>query len=397
MRRLRRNSTPIDLYSVTKALRDSGDLSRVGGVKDLYALQEGVPTAVNVGFYCGIVREQATRRHLIDAGTSICERSRTPSLEVADVVEDAQRILYGVRKTATDVGFIAVAPTLGDVMSELEDTYHRRLAGEVKELGFPTGLAALDDLLTGLQRSDLVVIAGRPSMGKSAFVHNIALNIARDGETGVALSTLEMGRPQVVMRMLATLSGVDMQNMRKGDLTQAQWDRLAMGASLLETLQIWINDMPGVSANEIRSACRELKMRRPALGVVIVDYLQLLSVQDRRGQNREQQIAECSRTLKEMARELDVVVILLSQLNRQVEARDNKRAQLSDLRESGSIEQDADVVLFLYRDEYYRPDTTTTPGEVEIKVAKHRNGPTGTVTAHFRPSVLEFRAEGVGT
>ena len=392
--RLTQRNDPIDLYTISDDLKRAGDLQRVGSVEYLYNMQESVPTAANIEYYAEIVREHATRRALIEAGTSIIERARSPELELDTVVDDSQRIVFDVHQRRARREFVGIVPVLHDSMDYIERLYEQKN----QLLGLPTGIDDLDILLSGLNRSDLIVVAGRPSMGKSAFVHNIALNAAGNPDVTVALVTLEMGREQVMTRMLSTVARIDMQKVRTGHLTDNEWQRLSEATGVLEKLSMYINDSPGSTIGEIRSEARRLKMQRPNLGLLIIDYLQLVQGGSRGNQNREQEIAEYSRALKDLARELDVAIIALSQLNRAVESRDNKRPQLSDLRESGAIEQDADIVMFLYRDEYYRPDTTETPGLVEIKVAKHRNGPTGTVTAQFKQNHLLFtRADDVST
>ena len=351
--RLMLRDDPIDLFTISEELKRADDLQRIGSVQYLYEMQESVPSAANVEYYARIVQEHATRRQLIDAGTEIFERARGIDVDLATVIEDAQRVVFSVHQRTARREFVDFPPVLNEAVEYIEKLYTRK----EETLGISTGIPDLDRLLSGLNKSDLIVVAARPSMGKSAFVHNIALNVARDRDVSVALITLEMGREQVLVRLLATTARVDMQKLRTGRLSTDEWRRITQAAGELEDFSIFINDTPGITIMEIRAECRRLKMRHSNLGLIVVDYLQLVQGGAHANQNREQEIAEYSRSLKELARELDVPVIALSQLNRAVESRPDKRPQLADLRESGAIEQDADIVMFLYRDDYYNPDT----------------------------------------
>jgi replicative DNA helicase len=387
--RLAQRSDPIDIYTLADELKRADDLSRAGGVDYLYSVQESVPSAANAEYYAEAVRDRATRRALITAGTEIIARAGRADIELEEVVDQAQRILFEVNYRE-ERGFVDVETVLRETMEYVEELFKRK----DKLIGIPTGLPDLDQLLYGLNPADLVIVAARPSVGKSAFAHNIAGNIAcRQGphQKGVAIFSLEMGREQILTRMLATIGRIDMGRVRQGTLNSDDWRRLSEAAGQLENAQLFINDTPGITLMEVRSECRRLKMRHPDLGLVIVDYLQLLAGGSRGNHSREQEISEYSRSLKELARELDVCVMALSQLNRSVESRTDRRPLLSDLRESGAIEQDADIVMFLYRDDYY-DENSEQAGQVEVIVRKHRNGALGTVTLDFQGPYLLFKA-----
>ena len=388
--RLANKGDPIDLYTITDSLKRAGDLEKIGGVRALYDIQEGVPTAANIEYYAKVVREMATRRELIQAGEEIRSRAGGIDVELDETLDQAQRLLFDIYRGETK-GFIEIDQSLQEAMSRIERIFNN----SSKLIGIPTGLPELDQIIYGLNRSDLIVVAARPGMGKSSFAHNLALNVSllqteEEEPPAVALFTTEMPADQIVMRMLATVGEIDMSRIRIGKLSGEELKRISEAAQEIEKAQIYINNTPGLTLMDIRSESRLLKIRRPNLGLVIVDYLQQLHSGSRQHQSREQEISEYSRSLKTLARELDVPVIALSQLNRNVENRPDKRPQLADLRESGAIEQDADIVLFLYRDDYYNPEDSDVPGEVEAIVRKHRNGPLGTATLAFDSASLRF-------
>ena len=388
--RLANKGDPIDLYTITDSLKRAGDLEKIGGVRALYDIQEGVPTAANIEYYAKVVREMATRRELIQAGEEIRSRAGGIDVELDETLDQAQRLLFDIYRGETK-GFIEIDQSLQEAMSRIERIFNN----SSKLIGIPTGLPELDQIIYGLNRSDLIVVAARPGMGKSSFAHNLALNVSllqteEEEPPAVALFTTEMPADQIVMRMLATVGEIDMSRIRIGKLSGEELKRISEAAQEIEKAQIYINNTPGLTLMDIRSESRLLKIRRPNLGLVIVDYLQQLHSGSRQHQSREQEISEYSRSLKTLARELDVPVIALSQLNRNVENRPDKRPQLADLRESGAIEQDADIVLFLYRDDYYNPEDSDVPGEVEAIVRKHRNGPLGTANLAFDSASLRF-------
>jgi replicative DNA helicase len=385
--RLAGRSDPVDIYTVASELKRRDELSRAGTVAYLYEIEESVPNAANVEYYAQIVREKAVRRALIEAGTRIIQESARDDVALDDVLDQAQRAVFGVNRSDRR-GFADLGQVLGETMSYIEDLYKRKDA----LLGVPTGLPDLDRLLAGLSPADLIIVAARPAMGKSSFAHNVLSHVAFRERRPAALFTLEMGREQILMRLLATESRTDMHRVRTGSLSNDDWTRLGQAASRIEGAPLYLNDAPGLSIMEVRAESRRLKMRHPDLAVVVVDYLQLLHGGTRTAQTREQEISEYSRFLKELARDLDVCVMALSQLNRAVENRPDKRPQLADLRESGAIEQDADIVMFLYREDYYTPDAANASGVAELIVRKHRNGPLGTVMSMFHPKYLLFES-----
>ena len=377
-----KKNEPIDLFTVSTELKLRGDLQRVGSVGFLDNIQESVPSAVNVEHYAGVVQECFIRRQLIDAGASIINRSKSNDLELSTVVDDSQRLLFDIcSKIVNDDGTDALGRALQGVETAFETK--RDL------LGMPMGYPALDRLLSGLTNGDLFILAARPSMGKSALAHNLMLNLALREGISVGLATLEMSAESIWLRMLATEARVDMSRLQSGQLTAPEWMRLASTVDKFKDIKVYVLDNSAISIVELRSEFRRLKMEDPNLGAIFVDYIQLLGGGTDKNKNREQEIADYSRNLKALALELNIPVVALSQLNRAVEFREDKHPQLSDLRESGSIEQDSDVVLFLYRDSYYN-SWSPYPGLVEVRVAKHRNGPTGSVVLHFQQECLLF-------
>ena len=385
--RMTAKSRPIDLSTLAESLKSSGDLARVGGVAFLYAIHEAVPSAANCAYYAEVVRNRAVRRALVVAGSKIIESAGQPGLELEEVIGRAQKELFDA-SYLRDRGFAGFNDALAGTMAYIEEIYKR----DGKMVGIPTGIAPMDELLYGLNKSDLVIVAARPSMGKSAFAHNIAMNIAaRDDSDAVevALFTLEMGKEQIITRLLATAGNIHMGRLRTGKLDQNDWKNMSRAAGYLENARLHINDTPGITILEVCAEARRLKLRNPNLGVLILDYMQLLSGGVSANRSREQEISEYSRTLKELARELGICVVALSQLNRAVEGRGDKRPMLADLRESGAIEQDADICLFLYRDSYY-DEHSEDAGVVEIIVRKHRNGALGTIKLAFISETLRF-------
>lgn len=385
--RLVSKSTAIDLYTLAEDLKAAGDLARIGGVPFLYEIHESVPSAANCAHYAEIVRDRAVRRALIAAGSNIIESASRIGVEIEDVIGGAQKSLFDA-SYLRDRGFARFNDALAGTMAYIEEIYER----DGKLVGISTGIASLDEHLYGLNKSDLVIVAARPSMGKSAFAHNIAMNIAvRDDSDAaeVALFTLEMGREQIITRLLSTAGNIHMGRLRTGKLDNSDWKNMSRAAELLENARLHINDTPGITILEVCAEARRLKLRNPKLGVLILDYMQLLSGGVAANRSREQEISEYSRTLKELARELDICVVALSQLNRAVEGRGDKRPMLADLRESGAIEQDADIVIFLYRDDYY-DENSEDAGIVEVIIRKHRNGALGTVKLSFTNNVLRF-------
>ncbi len=372
---------PQDLVTVHNYLKAQGQLDAVGGPAYLAELSETLPMAFNVTSYAKIVRDKAILRRLIQKTSAIAELAYEEAGEVDDVLEAAEAAIFEISQSKINQAFAPIRGILKSSIKKLEDLYER------KELitGVPTGFTELDNMTAGLQPSDLIIIAGRPSMGKTAFALNIAQYAAIEHGIPVAIFSLEMSREQLALRMLCSEAKVNAQKVRTGFLAESDWPKLIRAASHLSEARIFIDDTPALSVLEMRAKARRLKSEHN-LGLVIVDYLQLM--RGRHGaERREQEISEISRSLKAMAKELNVPVVALSQLNRKVEDRPNKRPQMSDLRESGAIEQDADVIAFIYRDEVYnRPkegEENPNKGIAEIIVGKQRNGPTGTIKLTF--------------
>ena len=369
---------PQDLVTVHNALKSKGKLDAVGGAAYLAEITETVPVAANAGYYAKIVRNKAIFRRLIQKTSDIATQCYEEAENVDDVLESAEAAIFEISQGNIRQTFHPLKGVLKNSIKKLEDLYER------KELvtGVPSGFMELDRLTTGFQPSDLIIIAGRPSMGKTALALNIAQHAAIANGVHVAIFSLEMSREQLAIRMLCSEARVDAQKVRTGFLSERDWPSLISAAGHLSEAHIFIDDTPAISVLEIRAKARRLKSKHD-LGLVLVDYLQLMRGRGR-VDRREQEISEISRSLKAMAKELDVPVVALSQLNRKVEDRPNKRPQMADLRESGAIEQDADVIAFIYRDEVYnRSEDNPNKGLAEIIVGKQRNGPIGLVKLAF--------------
>ncbi len=370
---------PLDLITVHNALKTKGVLEKAGGTAYLAELTEVVPVASNIVHYARIVRDKAVLRRLIEKASEIASFCFEESGEVEDILEAAESSIFEISQSKITRSFSPIKGILGQSIRTITSLCER------KELvtGVPSGYTELDRMTAGFQPSDLIIIAGRPSMGKTALALNIAQNAAISHKTPVAIFSLEMSKEQLALRMLCSEAQVDMQHVRTGFVSDHDWPRLYNAANLLSEAPIYIDDTPAQSVLDMRAKARRLKSESNSLGLVIVDYLQLMKGRGRT-ESREQEISEISRSLKAMAKELHVPVIALSQLNRKVEDRPHKRPQMSDLRESGAIEQDADVIAFIYRDEVYnRAEDNPNKGIAEIIVGKQRNGPTGIVRLAF--------------
>ncbi|GAB4273608.1 MAG: replicative DNA helicase [Deferrisomatales bacterium] len=380
---LAERGAPIDLLTVTEALRQKNLLEKAGGAAYVAALTASVPSVANAQHYAQIVRERAVLRKLIWVSTEIASEGYDAHTEVEEYLDKAEKAIFEVTARKVRPSFVRVKDILRDAFTKIEELYER------KDLvtGVPTGYHDLDQLTAGLQPSDLIIIAGRPGMGKTSFVLNIAQYGAIEAGVPVGFFSLEMSKEQLVMRMLCAEAKVDSHRLRRGMLRDSDWPKLTRAAGALAEAPIYIDDTAGISTLELRAKSRRLKSEA-GLGLIIVDYLQLMRA---RGSYdvREQEISEISRSLKGLAKELDVPVIALSQLNRGVESRSDKRPMISDLRESGAIEQDADVIMFIYRDEVYHKDTEEK-GIAEIIVGKQRNGPTDTVKLAFLSEFTSF-------
>jgi replicative DNA helicase len=382
MLELSERGEPLDLVTITSELQDRKLLEEVGGVSYLAELAEVVPTSANVEYYARIVEEKSILRRLIRTATQIASAGYSGGAEVAEILDEAEKQILDISQRRHRNGFVPIHDILMETYEHIEKLHYKK--GELT--GIPTGYTDLDRMTSGLQPSDLIIIAARPSMGKTAFALNLAQNVAIRSKLPVAIFNLEMSAPQLVMRMLAAEGNIDAQAFRTGNLTEEDWEKLTMAISTLSEAPIFIDDTPGVTVFDIRSKLRRLQAEH-GLGLVLIDYLQLIS--GRGGESRQQEISEISRSLKLMARELNVPVIALSQLSRAVEQRQDKRPMLSDLRESGSIEQDADVVAFLYRDDYYNEDSEKK-NILEVIIGKQRNGPVGKVELLFLKNYNKF-------
>jgi replicative DNA helicase len=358
-------------------------LERVGGAPYLHTLIESVPTAANAGYYAQIVAEKAVRRRLVEAGMRVTQLGYNESAEVEDAVDRAQAEVFAVTERRTSEDYLVLEQLINPTLEEMESIANR----DGSLTGVPTGFADLDQLTNGLHPGQLIVVAARPAMGKST----LALDFARaasikHARTSVVFS-LEMSRTEIVMRLLSAESRVHLQNMRSGKMGDDDWARLAQRIGEVTSAPLFIDDSPHVTMMELRAKCRRLKQRQQ-LSLVVVDYLQLMTP-SKRLDSRQQEVSEMSRSLKLLAKELEVPVVALSQLNRAAENRADKKPQLSDLRESGAIEQDADVVVLLHREDVYEPESARA-GEADFIVAKQRNGPTGTVTVLFQGHYSRF-------
>lgn len=373
---------PVDVVTTASALRKAGQIEVVGGVAYLAELQDVVATSANVAYHARIVAERALLRSLIDAGTDIVRQAYEAEGDPAEILDQAEERIMRVSHKRTGTA-IPLSTVLIDAFTHLEARYNNP-----DVLGVPSGFPDLDRLTAGFQPSDLTVIAARPSMGKTTFILNVARNAARSG-VPVALFSLEMSREQLALRLLCAEAGIDSQKIRQGRVEQGEWAILSKALGDLGDAPIYIDDSPSLSALDIRARSRRLKAERH-LGLVIIDYMQLMQG-SARAENRQQEISQISRSLKALAREIEVPVIALSQLSRAVESRQDRRPMLSDLRESGAIEQDADVVAFIYRDDYYNQESDQ-PGVVDLIVAKQRNGPTGVCRLHLRRETGKFYA-----
>lgn len=356
----------------------------VGGVSYLSEVAGSVPTAANIEYYARIVEEKSLLRRLIRTATTIAQEGYAREDEVDALLNEAEKNIMEVAQRKNAGAFHNIKDVLVRTYDNIEMLHNR--VGDIT--GIPTGFAELDRMTAGFQRNDLIIVAARPSVGKTAFALNIAQNVGTKAGENVAIFSLEMGAEQLVMRMLCAEGNINAQNLRTGSLTDEDWKKLTMAMGSLSNSGIFIDDTPGVRISEIRSKCRRLKQEH-GLGMILIDYLQLIQGSGRSGENRQQEVSEISRSLKALARELEVPVIALSQLSRGVEQRQDKRPMMSDIRESGSIEQDADIVAFLYRDDYYDKESENK-NIIEIIIAKQRNGPVGTVSLAFVKEYNKF-------
>lgn len=377
-------SEPIDIITLKDELESMGKFEQVGGFEYLASLPDKVPTTANVQKYIKIVEEKSVLRNLIKTANEIIELGYNPTEDVEDIMDGAEKKIFDIMQSKNTKSYTPIKDVLVESFTNLEKLYNQKQ----HVTGVPTQFYDLDDKTAGLHGSELILVAARPAMGKTAFALNIATNAALRANVTVAIFSLEMSKDQLVNRMLCSEAMVDSNKVRTGKLDEEDWTKLAEAIGPLSEAGVYIDDTPGISVMEIRTKCRKLKMEKN-IGLVVIDYLQLISGSNKRNGSREQEISEISRSLKVLAKELNVPVIALSQLSRAVEQRDDHRPMLSDLRESGAIEQDADIVMFLYRDDYYNKESAEKD-IAEVIIAKQRGGSTGTVKLYWMGNYTKF-------
>ncbi len=375
----------IDNLTIVQELRNQGRLESIGGSSYVAYLINNTPTHIHAETYGRIVERAALRRRLLAAASEIAQTALEENAEINEVIDHAESTLFGVTERRLRKELIPMRQAVSDYYDHVEYLHEHK----DESLGLPTGFTDLDKLLGGLQKSDLCIIAARPGVGKTSFMLSIALNAARAAKpTTIAVFSMEMSTEQLVQRLISAETGINSQKLRLGNLDEREWGLFVESTNKLGGLRLYLDDTPAVSIPQIRTKCRRL-YREHNLDLVIIDYLQLMQAGIGRSDNRVQEISAISRGLKELARELNVPVLAAAQLSRAVEQRQDKRPQLSDLRESGSIEQDSDIVMFIYRDDMYN-ENSERPNQADILVAKHRNGPTGVITLYFRKEVTQF-------
>ena len=386
---LHKNKIPLDSTTLINEVEKRDNINSIGGVEYLSEVIDSVITAANIDYYIDIVREKALRRKLIEVSTSITTSAFDEESETNDIIDSAEKNIFSVTKARKAGEFKVISDVMKSTQKRLEE-----LAKNDKEItGISTGFYDFDKLTSGLHENELIIIAARPAMGKTAFAVNLAVNAALNSNKNVALFNLEMSAEQLAMRMISAQGSIDQNKLKTGKLEHNDWKKVNEAMSELANTNLFIEDASGISVSEIRAKCRRLATQGNGLGLVVIDYLQLIEGSSRYAGNRQQEVSEISRSLKTMAMELNVPVIALAQLSRSVELRENKRPIMSDLRESGSIEQDADIVAFLYRDDYYNKSAQeqTNISVTELIVGKHRNGNTGTIELLFERNMSNFR------
>lgn len=385
MMRLYERHKPVDLLTLTEELKKKDELEAVGGSAYLTELTNYVPTSAHATSYAEIVSQKAVRRRLIKASADIGEMGFDEETNTQELLEKAEAELFSVSDQSLKQDLVSIESILTDSFDRIEELHRNK--GQLR--GIRTGYRDLDNMTAGLQRSDLIILAARPAMGKTTFVTNLAYNVATIAKMPVLFFSLEMSKEQLIDRMLADASGVDSWNIRTGNLSDEDFSKISEAMGEMAEAPIFIDDTPGLSVLEMRTKARRAAHDQP-LGLIVVDYLQLMQSNGNHNGNRVQEVSEISRGLKLIARELNVPLIALSQLSRSVESRTPPIPQLSDLRESGSIEQDADIVSFIYRPGYYEPDNPEVANITDLIIAKHRNGPVGKVQLYFHPERLRF-------
>ena len=380
---------PADVVTVYEALEKNGEAEHVGGLAYLGEIANSTPSAANVRRYGEIIRERAILRKLVSVGDQIAASALTPSgKDAKTLLDEAEAKVFEIAEAGarTVSGFVPIQPILGQVVDRIQELYDRDSPAGIT--GVPTGLTDLDEKTSGLQPSDMIVLAARPGMGKTSLALNIAENVAVEAGLPVAVFSMEMPGTQLATRFLSSVGRIDQHKIRTGKLTDEEWQRLTYALGKLHEAPIFIDETPGLNPTDLRARCRRLHRQCGRLGLIVIDYLQLMS-SNRDGENRATEISEISRSIKALAKELQVPIIALSQLSRKVEERNDKRPLMSDLRESGAIEQDADIILMMYREEYYKPDTQDQ-GKAEVIIGKHRNGPVGMVPLTFIHEYAKF-------
>ena len=388
MNALVEEKTPIDITTITGYLKKNNQLTEVGGVEYLTEVLTFVPTASNIDYYIKNVEDASILRKLIETATEIATEGYRTDETVNEILDNSEKKILNIVKNRKSSEFRSIKEILQKTQSDLERLSEHK--GEVT--GLATGWYDIDKLTTGLHPNELIIIAARPAMGKTAFALNLATHVAMTQEKSVALFNLEMSAEQLAMRIISSLGQLEGFKLRTGNLMNNDWKRINEAISQLSNTNLAIDDTPGITIGEIRAKCRRLASSEKGLGLIVIDYLQLISGGKNYGANRQQEVSDISRSLKTLAMELQVPVIALSQLSRSVESREDKRPIMSDLRESGSIEQDADIVAFLYRDDYYKKEARNEDNTsiVELIIGKHRNGPTATVELLFKKNTSTF-------
>jgi len=385
------NNDPADIVTVAESLEQNAELTKVGGVAYLGLVAENTPTSSNILGYAKIVRERSIMRNLVEVGSDIVESAFSPQgKDAQQLLDESESKIFQIADAGTSekLGFIDIKELLPKAAQRIDDLY--QLDDPNGVTGVPSGYSDLDQKTAGLQPGDLIIIAGRPSMGKTSLALNIAEHVGMEAGLPVAIFSMEMGAAQLTMRLLGSVGKLDQHKMRIGQLEDEDWPKLTNALGVLNEAPIFIDEGSALNSYEVRARARRLHRQQGKLGLIVIDYIQLMSsANEQSNENRATEVSEISRSLKALAKELNVPVVALSQLNRSVESRPDKRPMMSDLRESGAIEQDADVIMFIYRDEVYNPETAEK-GVAEIILSKQRNGPTGTVKLTFLGQYTRF-------
>jgi replicative DNA helicase len=390
IRRLIDTGRPADVVTVYESIEKSNEVDQTGGLAYLGEIANNTPSAANIRRYAEIVHERAVLRKLVTVGDEIAASALNPAgRDVKDLLDQAEQKVFEIAEAGARItqGFVSMPEVLGEVVDRIQELYDREGSSDIT--GIPTGFTDLDKMTSGLQPGDMVVIAGRPSMGKTAFALNIAEHVGVVAKLPVAIFSLEMSGPQLAMRFLSSVGRLDQQKLRTGKLGDEEWDKMTVALGKLHEAPIHIDETGAINPSDLRARARRLHRQFGKLGLIVIDYLQLMTGGSH-VENRATEISEISRSIKALAKELQVPILALSQLSRKVEERNDKRPLMSDLRESGAIEQDADIIIMMYREEYYKPDTQEK-GIAEVIIGKHRNGPTGTVKLNFLGEYTKFQ------